>query len=240
MSRQASSPSIANGGRGRARHSSSVIRKFCVVRATPFGRQAAKAVLGVAEGARDRVRRHVVEEGRGLRDARPEAVEGEAEHRRAHLLAEPAALELPADPRSGRHRLVDGKVLRPDRLRADRAAVEDGQEVEAPVRRRPGGAHPPVVLQEPAFEPGARDRRPGHRERHLAGRVDPRARQVQELDELVIGRQAQLEVFGPKSQAEERPGVGQGGSGTHGRPTVHSAHGCCRDDGRLLREAQYG
>ena len=37
MSRQASKPSIANGGRGRDRHSSSVIRKFCVVRATPSG-----------------------------------------------------------------------------------------------------------------------------------------------------------------------------------------------------------
>ena len=37
MSRQASRPSIASGGRGRARHCSSVIRKFCVVRATPSG-----------------------------------------------------------------------------------------------------------------------------------------------------------------------------------------------------------
>ena len=42
MSRQASSPSIASGGRGRARHSSSVIRKFCVVRATPSGARLPK------------------------------------------------------------------------------------------------------------------------------------------------------------------------------------------------------
>ena len=26
--------------------------------------------------------------------------------------------------------------------------------------------------------------------------------------------------------------------GGHGRPTLHSGHGCCRDDGRLLREAE--
>ena len=42
MSRQASSPSIVSGGRGRARHSSSVIRKFCVVRATPSGARLPK------------------------------------------------------------------------------------------------------------------------------------------------------------------------------------------------------
>ena len=104
-----------------------------------------------------------------------------------------------------------GEVLRADRLRPDRRAVEHDQQVEAPVLGRPGRAHPPVVLQEAALELRARDGRPGDAERHLAGRVDAGLREpARSSSELVIGRQAQAQALGPESQAEERPGVCRG------------------------------
>ena len=91
-------PSIARGGRGRERQPSAVIRNFWVTRATPSGARLPEPVLLVAERPRHAVRGAVVEEGRGLRDERVEPVEGEPEHRRAHLLAEAAALVLAPEP----------------------------------------------------------------------------------------------------------------------------------------------
>src|SRR6185503_14891438 len=58
----------------------------------------AKAVGLVAESARDRVRRRVVEEGLGLGQLRAEVVEGEGQDRATHLLADPLALEAAGDP----------------------------------------------------------------------------------------------------------------------------------------------
>ena len=53
--------------------------------------------------------------------------------------------------------------------------------------------------------------------------------------------QAKDQAFGAQPQSEQRPGGASAvHRGSHGRPTVHSAHGCCRDDGRLFREAERG
>ena len=130
-------------GRGRARHRSSVIRKFCVVRATPLGARLPRAVLGVAERPRHGVRRRVVEERRRLGDTRPEAVEGEAEHRGAHLLAEPASLELEPEPRPGRHRPVDRESS------ASRVCVPTGTPSNSTVRLsvQSVGCHEPRIVQ---------------------------------------------------------------------------------------------
>ena len=59
----------------------------------------------------------------------------------------------------------------------------------------------------------------------------------------LIGRRrgwCRRRLLAPEAEAGRRPGDGQAGPRGHGRPTVHSANGCSRDDGRLLREAEHG
>ena len=54
-------------------------------------------------------------------------------------------------------------------LGPDRHAIELGHEVEGPVVGRPGRPHLPMVGEEAALERRARERGPGHPERHLVG-----------------------------------------------------------------------
>ena len=63
-----------------------------------FGREAAEAILLVAERSRHGVRGCVVEERRRLGDPRAETVEREGEHGSPHLLAQPATLVRATEP----------------------------------------------------------------------------------------------------------------------------------------------
>ena len=215
-------------------------------------RRPATTVLRVPERPRNPVRGRVVEIRLGLGHAGTQPIEGERKDRGAHLLAETLPLERPTQPRAGIHGPMHPEPSREDRLGADESLTLPNRQVEGPVIGLPGSPGTPVVLDESMFEVRARHRRPGDPEWHRVGRVDARLRDIDHGQDVRIGRQPKDEVLAPDPEPEQRPGGverrrsgdGRFGAvrvvGVHGRPTVHSAHGCCRDDGRLLREAQRG
>ena len=130
-----------------------VIRNRCISRTTPpEARLLARSAR--TERARDAVRGGVVEERLGRGDPRAEAVEGEPEDRRAHLLAVPLALER----RPGRR---PGPIL--VRVTASRSAWTVcsrsvrhrlDQQVQTSRSKRPRGVAQPVVLGGPSLESG--------------------------------------------------------------------------------------
>jgi hypothetical protein len=72
----------------------------------------------------------------------------------------------------------------------------------------PAFAGPPVEIDEALDEVRLADAvGPGRIERHEFGRVDALLSEVSELDDLVLGRQPQLEPRGAQPQPEEGAGV---------------------------------
>src|SRR5205823_8115139 len=86
-----------------------------------------------------------------------------------------------------------------ERLRPDRLAVEERDEVQVPALRCPGLERALVELEEPIQVEVVR---PGAAEGHLLGRVDAGLRDAEERDQLVACRQAQLQ---PGRTQAERP-----------------------------------
>src|SRR6185437_16806675 len=89
--------------------------------------------LGGAELARDGERRVVSDHGSRVRSLGSEPLEGQLEDGPAHLRAEPLALPLRPEPRSGRDRPRAAEALADQALHADRASAAERDEIEAPV-----------------------------------------------------------------------------------------------------------
>ena len=147
--------------------------------------------------------------------------------RRAHLLAEPAALERAARART-RCRPSDGPRSRRPRPSGRRSARPSSSTIR--LRHQSSGdhvgAHAPVVLQEAAVERRARRRRPGDAERHLVGRMDAGLgeRRAASTRSSSVGRR-RTRCSRPEPQPEERP------ERAASRRTVRAVHG--RADGTL-------
>ena len=239
MSRHARGPRSSSGGRGGSaspRPSSGTAAS----RARRPGRQAAEARSPRSRATRDTPFDAALSRNAGSRRPRTEPVEGEPEDGRAHLLAEAATLERAPEPRSGGDRAVDREAPRPaiDCEPIGRPSELDHQ-VEDPVVGRPrartasgaGG----IRARTRGSAASTRRRRTASRR---AGGCRPWRAARSAGSSSSVGRRSTRSLV-PEAQPEERPGVGRASSrGVHGRPTVHSAHGCCRDDGRLLREAE--
>ena len=211
------------------------------VRATPSGASVADPVGLVAERARHRVRRPVVEERLGLGDPGAEPVEGEAEHGR------PASPCRSPGRWNGRPSHEPVSTVRKaanflpstdcDPMGSPSSSTSRWR---LPVVGRPAGATAPVVLR------GSRARTPGSgtsttrlrtASRRGGGCRPGRRRPGRAARRRSAGAGRGARCGSAARRAATRRSRGDPG-GVHGRPTVHSGHGCCRDDGRVLREAE--
>src|SRR5207237_1250693 len=110
-------------------------------------------------------------------------------------------LERRTQPRAGVDEPLRGETFRFDSLRPDRAPIEEGDEVARPAVGRPRFQRFTVEGQERVFVQVVG---PGDEEGHLVRRVDSALGDVVELDQLVVGREPELEARRPQAEVGER------------------------------------
>ncbi len=195
----ARSPRISTGnGDSQSRPASS---KSSCATGTPRGATSDQPVVAVAELLRDAGGGGVALERARLRDRRAEPAEGELEHGGPHLGAEAAALERSTQPGAGLHATGLREALADDALVADRPAVLEDDQGQSPLVRAPVLERGPVEREE-GVEPEVV--RPGDRERHLVGRVDPRLGHGEQLAQLGLAGESQLEARRLQPQRGQR------------------------------------
>ena len=187
------------------------------------------AVGLVAEALGDPEGRGVVLPGEGLTPRSAEAGEGEVQDRGPHLLADAPSLVGQTEPRAalghpGRHEVLGEQVLHPD----DRGLrlVDDHDQAEGPALRGELDPLAPVPLEGVALQVGRRRIGPRRGERHHVRLVDPTADEVDDGQQVLVGRRPQLEAGRAHPEVEQRPvRVRHGASLAHHSPPPRHGFG---------------
>jgi hypothetical protein len=95
--------------------------------------------------------------------------------------------------------------MRTEILHTGRDSIDPDTERQVPRLRLPARPFPDVELERGSLESRRGQVGPGDRERHLVRRMDPGTGDRDERDEVVLGREPELESADSEAKIEERP-----------------------------------